>query len=454
MNPLRRTLVGLVAASVVGVGLAVTGAAPAHATVGTVDTGSSISRTEIVERALSWTTEPVPYSQSAYYPASAPRTGTGHSYRQDCSGFLSMAWDLPTSAVTGDFVSSASPYDARLPSVAALQRGDLLGVQSASEQHVVLFLGWSADDAGRHRYFDMISEAHTGTDASVSTDQDLDGYWASYTPYADKDAVADVPRMASFGGTRVDEVSLDAAGHIVHSWRTSPTAALETEDLTAALRIPILRTAPAIASPSDGQLVILGTGQDGALIELSWSGSAWSARTLTSSGTVYGIDASGSAGRIDVVGRQLGSTTADGTGVLWHATIIGTTWSGWLRPVTPPPSIAGDPAVANGPGTADFVVESANGILQYGTWTAGTATWSWTTPFGAARVPTQPSVTRTTDGTVTVSAVIGGVQEQDILLPGAHIWTGWHQVIGPLTTTSLLVTRAAAGETRAAHISH
>jgi hypothetical protein len=449
VNPLRRTLVGLLATGVVGAGLAVAVATPARATVGTVDTGAAISRSEIVERALSWTTEPVPYSQTSYYPATAARTGIGHAYRQDCSGFVSMAWNLPGSAITSDLVSSTSVYDTRLTSDASLQRGDALGTSG----HVVLFLDWSADDAGRHRYFDMVSESHTGTDASVATDQDLDGYWSTYVPYAFKHAVADVPRAVQSGGGRTDQVSLNPAGHIVYSWRTSPTGVWTTEDLTALQHLPVLRTAPAIASPTGGQLVVLGTGASGALLEFAFDGSTWTSRTLTTTGTTYGLDASSSAGRVDVVGRQVGTTAADGTGTLWYGYLTGATWSGWLRPGSAPSSLIGDPAVADGPGVTETVVESANGTLLYGTWDTAATTWTWTAPFGTVRVPTQPAVSRWVDGTVAVQATIGGVRQEDILPPHATTWTGWEAPTpAPILTGPLAVvwTPTAAARTAAA----
>lgn len=168
-------------------------AAPAHAAVADTSSGGPLTRAAILARAATWTSAQVPYSQSSYWPVAAPRTGPGHSYRQDCSGFVSMAWDLPTSAVTGDFVSASSRYDTPLASWNQLAPGDLLGVPG----HVVLFLGWSTGDAGRHRYFDLASESTPGNPAAVARDQDVQGYWRSYAPYRYKHVVDTAPVAAA-----------------------------------------------------------------------------------------------------------------------------------------------------------------------------------------------------------------------------------------------------------------
>jgi hypothetical protein len=160
-------------------------AAPAHASPRDSQAGQTITRSTVVARAMTWAQAQVPYSQTSYY----------QDYRQDCSGFLSMAWDLTTSAVSGDFVSSSSIYDTRLASWADLQPGDLLGIQTSSQQHVILFLGWASDDDGQHRYFDEVSESEPGTPTEVGDDQDALGYWKDYTPYRYDKIVAGAPAV-------------------------------------------------------------------------------------------------------------------------------------------------------------------------------------------------------------------------------------------------------------------
>ncbi|AYN41142.1 peptidoglycan-binding protein [Streptomyces dangxiongensis] len=50
------------------------------------------TRTEIVNRARTWVAARVPYGMDAYWP---------DGYRQDCSGYVSMAWGLPGNEWTG-----------------------------------------------------------------------------------------------------------------------------------------------------------------------------------------------------------------------------------------------------------------------------------------------------------------------------------------------------------------
>ncbi|MFF0751299.1 FG-GAP repeat domain-containing protein [Streptomyces sp. NPDC004267] len=132
--------------------------APAPAAAATVTAtstvGGSITRTEMIERAQYWVDKAVPYSQSAYYGDPQGRT-----YRTDCSGLVSMAWHLPTSATTWTLPN----YSTKLADLDDLQPGDAL---NNINTHVVLFAGWT--DAS-HTTANIIEHARTGTDARRST---------------------------------------------------------------------------------------------------------------------------------------------------------------------------------------------------------------------------------------------------------------------------------------------
>lgn len=92
-------------------------------------------RGQAISRGLTWFDKDVPYSQSRQLDG----------YRTDCSGFISMCWQLQRSYTTADFVSGGGEsqllrsYDALLP-------GDALVRRKGSEGHIVLFLGWDDDD--------------------------------------------------------------------------------------------------------------------------------------------------------------------------------------------------------------------------------------------------------------------------------------------------------------------
>ena len=89
------------------------------------------ARRTALDRGLHWFDQKVSYSQ----------TSSHEGYRTDCSGFVSMAWQLGTSYTTADFVAGQGQntligsYDKLLP-------GDALVYRSGSHGHIVLFAGW------------------------------------------------------------------------------------------------------------------------------------------------------------------------------------------------------------------------------------------------------------------------------------------------------------------------
>ncbi|MFJ7078072.1 peptidoglycan-binding protein [Streptomyces sp. NPDC098781] len=91
------------------------------------------TRAEIIKRAKKWVAAKVPYSMSRYW---------SDGYRQDCSGFVSMAWSLPGNEWTG----SLDQYGVRIPK-ADLQPGDILLFHNPADpekgSHVVIFGGWT-----------------------------------------------------------------------------------------------------------------------------------------------------------------------------------------------------------------------------------------------------------------------------------------------------------------------
>lgn len=108
-----------------------------------LSTACSISRSAVMAsvsggrktaltRAFTWWDAQVPYSQSKWY----------QGYRTDCSGFVSMAWQLGTSYTTANFISGGGQSFV-LPSYNSLQPGDALVRRSNGAGHMFLFLGWN-----------------------------------------------------------------------------------------------------------------------------------------------------------------------------------------------------------------------------------------------------------------------------------------------------------------------
>ncbi|WP_380277690.1 peptidoglycan-binding protein [Kitasatospora purpeofusca] len=128
-----------------------------------------VTRAQIIERAQRWVDQKVPYSMSRYW---------SDGYRQDCSGFVSMAWGLGSSQTTWTL-----PNFAERITKADLQPGDILVYNNAaspqSGSHVTIFGGWT--DSTRTRYV-----AYEQTSPSTLKRSTPYAYWnnsASYVPY-------------------------------------------------------------------------------------------------------------------------------------------------------------------------------------------------------------------------------------------------------------------------------
>ncbi|MBX9425046.1 peptidoglycan-binding protein [Streptomyces lateritius] len=104
-------------------------------TTGQIVTGTlrKTTRTEIINRAKLWVTAQVPYSMEKYW---------SDGYRQDCSGYISMAWNLRTNEWTGSLDRFADRIDRT-----ELKPGDILLFHNPADptrgSHVTIFGGWT-----------------------------------------------------------------------------------------------------------------------------------------------------------------------------------------------------------------------------------------------------------------------------------------------------------------------
>ncbi|MBA4860464.1 peptidoglycan-binding protein [Streptomyces sp. PSKA54] len=94
---------------------------------------AATTRAEIINRAKQWVAAKVPYSMAKFW---------ADGYRQDCSGFVSMAWNLGTNEWTG----SLGGYAVRIGKE-QLQPGDILLFHNPADpvkgSHVTVFGGWT-----------------------------------------------------------------------------------------------------------------------------------------------------------------------------------------------------------------------------------------------------------------------------------------------------------------------
>lgn len=128
------------AVTTAAVALAAAGPVAARAQVpgaATSDRGGPITRDEIISRTDAWVESGMPYSRDSYAP-----DGDGHTYRQDCSGFVSLALHAVRSYSTRTIGEISTTI-----TKAELRPGDYL---NSYDHHIVLFLGWA--DAEHTRY--------------------------------------------------------------------------------------------------------------------------------------------------------------------------------------------------------------------------------------------------------------------------------------------------------------
>ncbi|MFE1023045.1 peptidoglycan-binding protein [Streptomyces sp. NPDC058818] len=137
---------------------------------------AAITRTEIIDRAKTWVTAKVPYSMTAYW---------SDGYRQDCSGYVSMAWKLPTNEWTGSLGTFADRITKE-----ELQPGDILLFHNAADpqegSHVVIFGGWTDHTRTAYTAYEQ-TPPHTRKLATPYA------YWsdsAKYLPYRYKGVTA------------------------------------------------------------------------------------------------------------------------------------------------------------------------------------------------------------------------------------------------------------------------
>lgn len=94
---------------------------------------TSGARKTAITRGFQWLDAKVPYSQSRQHAG----------YRTDCSGFVSMAWQLAAPGVTTAEFSNGGAHDKALGSFSNLQPGDAIVRRVGGSGHVMMFLGWN-----------------------------------------------------------------------------------------------------------------------------------------------------------------------------------------------------------------------------------------------------------------------------------------------------------------------
>ncbi|MFE7135662.1 peptidoglycan-binding protein [Streptomyces sp. NPDC057638] len=167
---------------------------PSSGTPGTAPLRKT-TRTDIIDRAKRWASVKVPYSMQKYW---------SDGYRQDCSGYVSMVWNLPRNEWTG----TLAKYGTRITR-AELQPGDMLLFHNPSKptkgSHVTIFGGWADHNHTKYTAYEQ-AKPHTRKRTTPMA------YWNNsdrYIPYrykgltsltpAEPITAAPYPGLSSFG---------------------------------------------------------------------------------------------------------------------------------------------------------------------------------------------------------------------------------------------------------------
>jgi hypothetical protein len=225
-------LVGAVAALGVATGVGTPAAAaprtaaalppirPMSSCAGSGQPGGQVTQATVLARAQVWANQNIPYTQAC---ANDP----GGYYREDCSGFISMAWELSTSLITTEFNPSYNGGDSRFRTISrsalvpgdALVRDDTGDPGDSAEHHIVLFVGWGSADGGAHRYADIQEESTFGVGTIADNNVDLVGnsFWNLFTSIHYVNLVAAQPRV---GVLTSDHHALVKEGALTAAWTT------------------------------------------------------------------------------------------------------------------------------------------------------------------------------------------------------------------------------------------
>lgn len=109
-------------------------------------TADAITRNQVLKRGKAWVDKKVPYSQKRHHKG----------YRQDCSGFVSMAWKLNTSYTTRSIGAKARRIGNK-----SLRAGDAVLYRG----HIVLFVKWKNKKQGTFWAYEEPSSGKTARKA-------------------------------------------------------------------------------------------------------------------------------------------------------------------------------------------------------------------------------------------------------------------------------------------------
>ncbi|MFE4651646.1 peptidoglycan-binding protein [Streptomyces sp. NPDC056707] len=284
------------------------------------------TRTDIINRAKKWVSEQVPYSMAKYW---------SDGYRQDCSGYVSMAWKLRGNEWTG----SLAKFGTKIARD-ELKPGDILLFHNKANptngSHVTIFGGWTDYTHSHYSAYEQ-TPSHTRKQTTPMA------YWThsgSYVPYRYKGlstatgsstskAIPAFPGAAKFGPgassadvTRLGRMLVDRGGKRFYKvgpgpdWGDADRRATQTFQKAQGWSG---KEANGIPGPDTWRLLVSGTGRD---IPASGSGDRGGSTAAPAFPGRDHFRPGRSNSHVDKLGRQLvrkgyGKHYAKGPGPRW-----------------------------------------------------------------------------------------------------------------------------------------
>ncbi|MGW0691302.1 peptidoglycan-binding protein [Streptomyces sp. NPDC002738] len=244
------------------------GAAGPPSSTGSAPETPKTTRTDIIKRAKKWVSEQVPYSMAKYW---------SDGYRQDCSGYVSMAWKLRSNEWTGSLAKFGTKIARE-----ELQPGDILLFHNKANptngSHVTIFGGWTDYTHSHYSAYEQ-TPSHTRKRTTPMA------YWShsgSYIPYRYKGlptktgsssskALSAFPGAAKFGPgagntyvTRLGRMLMDRGGKRFYKAGPGPDWGEADRRATQAFQKAqgwAGKEADGIPGPDTWRLLVSGTGR-------------------------------------------------------------------------------------------------------------------------------------------------------------------------------------------------
>ncbi|MFJ2779449.1 hypothetical protein [Kitasatospora sp. NPDC087315] len=417
-----------------GVEYASPGQGEARALSTALAAGPRISRSEVLSRAKSWVSLGLDYSWSAYHDG----------YRQDCSGYASMAWKLGTPGLdTTSFIPSGV---ASRIGKEDLRPGDaLLNDAAGKDGHIVLFDRWAnAAHTSYLGYEFSGSGVHHRTIPYPYFPEYIKGN--GYAPVRNNSIVDDttpppdpqVPASSLVSGkvatvynpdTKTAEAfAIDTDGHMRHSYSTDRaawSAWLAIDDSFVFTGSPA-----AVYNPVSKVAEVFATGAAEGIISHSYlfnGGAQWSSFRTIGDGFRFGgspaavYNATTNAIELFGIGKN---------GVLNHTYNLNAgAYDGWESLDSNKKFAVGTPAALYNPDTktAEVFATGTDGTVVHNWSTAGGHFQGWdSTNFTGFTFASNPAVAYNPVNKVTEVYAVGGdgVMSHNYLFNGSA-WHGW-----------------------------